>query len=403
MKIQNLIEKDFEVDAVSVDKDQIKNILAGLKDCILKLDKIPTVIDLSKKYKGIKIISSVSKTHLVLMNRKVEGSITVKLSLGYSFYTAHEVLSLFFTPPPSSFETVGDVVHMNLKEEYLPYKYLIGEVIHDKTSALVINKLGNINNTFRNFEFEIIGGSWLSLDKLKEISKSRITLIEDNGRVFRIKYKCDVEESNELKGCNQEISNLLKDITISEITIDALETVHFENGLEYIIDIKNCYWCSKLQAERQRLLNELKEGEVFCDVFCGVGPMVLPALRKGCSVICNDLNPYAVDCLKRSLKRNKLESSQCEIYNLDAGEFLSLNRNKKIDHFFLNLPEHSLEYLKNLKEYKGDYKVHCYFFCNDNISVIDYIYSVTGFEYQEDQVVQIRKVSPSKNMYKLTC
>ena len=45
---------------------------------------------------------------------------------------------------PSSFECVGHIAHLNLREEQLPYKDLIGEVLLDKHPHLktVVNKVG---------------------------------------------------------------------------------------------------------------------------------------------------------------------------------------------------------------------------------------------------------------------
>lgn len=43
---------------------------------------------------------------------------------------------------PSSFETVGHIAHVNLRDELLPYKHLVGQVLLDKNPAIrsVINK-----------------------------------------------------------------------------------------------------------------------------------------------------------------------------------------------------------------------------------------------------------------------
>ena len=43
---------------------------------------------------------------------------------------------------PSSFETVGHIAHVNLRDELLPYKRLVGQVLLDKNPAIrsVINK-----------------------------------------------------------------------------------------------------------------------------------------------------------------------------------------------------------------------------------------------------------------------
>lgn len=61
---------------------------------------------------------------------------------------------------PTSFEMIGHIAHLNLREEQLPYKALIGSVIVDKNPQLrtVINKLGSIENEFRVFQMEVLAG-----------------------------------------------------------------------------------------------------------------------------------------------------------------------------------------------------------------------------------------------------
>jgi tRNA (guanine37-N1)-methyltransferase len=69
-----------------------------------------------------------------------------------------------------------DVAHLNLNDEYLPYKYLIGQLILDVSGKLtfqrwiltvrqknkrirtVVNKLDTIDNQFRFFKMELIAG-----------------------------------------------------------------------------------------------------------------------------------------------------------------------------------------------------------------------------------------------------
>jgi tRNA (guanine37-N1)-methyltransferase len=42
----------------------------------------------------------------------------------------------------------------------------------------------------------------------------------------------------------------------------------------------------------------LKEGEVLCDMFCGIGPLaVKAAVKKKIKVIANDLNPACYEYL----------------------------------------------------------------------------------------------------------
>lgn len=49
---------------------------------------------------------------------------------------------------------------MNLKDEYLPFKGLIGQVILDKNPNLktVVNKTDSIDTTFRFFKMEVLAG-----------------------------------------------------------------------------------------------------------------------------------------------------------------------------------------------------------------------------------------------------
>lgn len=44
---------------------------------------------------------------------------------------------------PSSFETVGHIAHLNIRDELIPYKHLIGQVILDKNLNIrtVVNKV----------------------------------------------------------------------------------------------------------------------------------------------------------------------------------------------------------------------------------------------------------------------
>jgi tRNA (guanine37-N1)-methyltransferase len=44
---------------------------------------------------------------------------------------------------PGSFETVGHIAHLNLRDELLPHKYTIGRVLLDKNTRIktVLNKV----------------------------------------------------------------------------------------------------------------------------------------------------------------------------------------------------------------------------------------------------------------------
>jgi tRNA (guanine37-N1)-methyltransferase len=166
------------------------------------------------------------------------------------------------------------------------------------------------------------------------------------------------------------------------------------------------YWNSKLQRERYQLVRNFNKGDVVCDVFCGCGPISLLALKNGCTVYCNDLNKDAILCLEENLKINKLEGN-IEISNLEGKEFLKkiIGENRKINHFVLNLPEISLEYLKIFRALNYpflDSLIHCYFFCKYFDRPVDLIRSNIGLNAGNGTFKCIRSVSPSKNMWKLS-
>jgi len=87
------------------------------------------------------------------------------LDLDYDFWTVDDIFQAVLPEDllegaPAGFATVGHIAHLNLNDEYLPFKYIIGQVILDKlpTIKTVVNKLDNIDNQFRVFAMEVLAG-----------------------------------------------------------------------------------------------------------------------------------------------------------------------------------------------------------------------------------------------------
>lgn len=179
---------------------------------------------------------------------------------------------------------------------------------------------------------------------------------------------------------------------------NSLQTVHVENGIKIYIDLSNVYWCSRLQNERLKIAKQIKKGEILCDPFCGSGPQVLQALKYEAKVYANDLNPSAIECLKKSLKLNKFQCEQLE--NIDAGDFLRSLEGKKIDHFVFNLPNFSLDYIKYIIN-NNFFLLHCFFFCKQDVDPVEFIREKTGLKVDGKWLREVRKVSPSKSVWKL--
>ena len=178
------------------------------------------------------------------------------LELGYEDYAYEQVLRRVLpegVDVPTSFETVGHIAHLNLRDEHLPFKRLIGEVLLDKNRPRlrsVVNKVGVLesSNTFRTLPLEVIAG--------------------------------DAD----------------------------LETEVRQYGARFRLNYAEVYWNSRLEAEHRRLVEEFQPGEAVCDMMAGIGPFAVPAAMRGHRVYANDLNPRCKHYLDVNAQRNKLRA-----------------------------------------------------------------------------------------------
>jgi tRNA (guanine37-N1)-methyltransferase len=82
-----------------------------------------------------------------------------------------------------------------------------------------------------------------------------------------------------------------------------------ESDCRFTFDFSRVYWNSRLQTEHARLVNMFQPHEVIADVFAGVGPFALPAAKKGCAVLANDLNPDSYKYLTLNINDNRVSRS----------------------------------------------------------------------------------------------
>lgn len=79
---------------------------------------------------------------------------------------------------PAGFETVGHIAHLNLRDEHLPYKTLIAQVVLDKNKPkiqTVVNKTDAIQNDYRTMKLEVLAGC-----------DSLVTTVIESGLRFKV-------------------------------------------------------------------------------------------------------------------------------------------------------------------------------------------------------------------------
>ena len=151
---------------------------------------------------------------------------------------------------PSSYNVVGDICVLELPDELLHRKDLIGEVILDTFPhvKVVCLKTQMVSGTFRTPGVKVIAGE------------------------------------------------------------KRTQTVHREFGCRYLLDVSNSYFSPRLGGERMRLASQVRSSERVLVMFAGVGPYaVLCAKRSGAEVVACELNPHAVNYMRENVLMNKVD------------------------------------------------------------------------------------------------
>ena len=114
-----------------------------------------------------------------------------EVTLGYEDLSYNEAIRKLLPEnvvPPTSYETIGTLAHLNLRPNHLPYKKIIGKVLLDKNRGIktVVNKVTGLNNVFRTPELEILAGENNYVTELKE-GKCIFELSYDKGKNNKFK------------------------------------------------------------------------------------------------------------------------------------------------------------------------------------------------------------------------
>jgi len=117
-------------------------------------------------------------------------------------------------------------------------------------------------------------------------------------------------------------------------------TTHVEHGLRYRVDLSQAYFSPRLATERKRIADLVRPGEVVVDPFAGVGPYAILIARRSrpSRVEAADANPAAVSLLRANVAVNRAE--RVHVREADAHRVLATIA--PADRVILDLP-HSAE------------------------------------------------------------
>ncbi len=131
-----------------------------------------------------------------------------------------------------------------------------------------------------------------------------------------------------------------------------------EYGHRLTIDLSQAYFSSRLATERQRIRSIVQEGEVICDMFCGVGPFPIALSDRASWILACDKNPAAIHLLRENLQSNHTE---CVLPMLGDARRLGELFPFTFDRVLMNLPMIAIDFLPIADQItKPDGTIHLY-------------------------------------------
>jgi len=215
---------------------------------------------------------------------------------------------------PRAIDIVGDIAIVGIPPELEVYKKIVGEAIlkTHMNVRTVVAKAGAVGGTYRLREFSAIAGE------------------------------------------------------------PKTETIHKEYGCKYYVDLAKVYFSPRLSYEHKRVASIVIEGEKVIDLFASVGPfaILIAKTHENVKVYAVDLNPDAVEFLKKNVRLNKVEDKVNPVLG-DARQVVEERLCGVADRVIMNLPEKALEFVdvacKALKPAGG--VVHFYSFVSASDSL----------------------------------
>lgn len=303
-------EKEINVVCLNLPNGSLSKIMPLLKKYLLKMERFKAIENIDsesscayfhpEKVSQWTDIEDTDRQKLEEFGVEEDHIENKKLTIKFENYPTDAILKAILPADQegmSSYTKVGHIVHINLREHLHMYKQVIGKILHEKVTncRTVVNKIDMIDNTYRNFQMEILSG-------------------------------------------DEDMNATVK-----------------ENFCTYQFDFSKVYWNSRLSTEHERLIKIFQAGDAVFDVFAGVGPFAIPAAKKKCYVYANDLNPESFKWLNHNKKLNKVDEKYLKTFCKDGKDFILTDVKENLlkhlnvcdVHIVMNLPGLAVEFLEN--------------------------------------------------------
>jgi tRNA (guanine37-N1)-methyltransferase len=206
---------------------------------------------------------------------------------------------------PSSFDVIGEILLIKIKDNLLQYKKEIAEAllqIHKNIRTVCL--IYPVSGELRTRKLEIIGGE------------------------------------------------------------SSTETIHKEYGLNFFVDVEKTYFSSRLANERLRISKIVKTGETIIDMFTGVAPFSIMIVKFANPKIIYafDVNKKAIGLAKKNVKINKA-LDKIELIVADSKNAPEILHNKKVraDRILMNLPFSAFEFFPSALQIIADQGIIHYY------------------------------------------
>ena len=231
--------------------------------------------------------------------------------------------------------------------------------------------------------FDTIGD--IVILEIPEDLQDKKQLIGDAALKFT-KRKAIYMKKSAIKGTTR-----VRDLEFLSGTDDSV-TIHKEHGARLKLDVREVYFSPRLATERKRVMESVKDGEKILDMFCGIGPYpIVIAKNKDVDITAVDINESAIKYLNENIKLNKLKGN-IRTYCGDVRE-VSAGFKTKFDRIIMNLPGLAYTFLDvsvNLIEDGGT--INYYEFSDSYEQGIKRLESACKQVGKEVEIINTRKV-----------